>query len=150
MGKAPLAWERRYQIRWRDLDASGHVANSAYLDLCSDARFAFLSEAGFGPRRFTEHGVGPVVFRDEITYVRELRLLDIVKVTLELVGAAPDGSRWRLNQRVVHEGEVAIALTSEGSWLDLRSRDLTLPPTDLAAALWTIPKASDFVELPVV
>jgi acyl-CoA thioester hydrolase len=87
--QAPSSWGRPYQIRWRDLDASGHVANSAFLDLCSDARFAFLSEAGFGPRRFAEHEVGLVVFRDEITYVRELRLLDIGSVTLELAGAAP-------------------------------------------------------------
>lgn len=148
--QAPSTWERPYQIRWRDLDASGHVANSAYLDLCSDARFAFLSEAGFGPLRFAEHEVGPLVFRDEVTYFRELRLLDVVSVTLEIAGAAPDGSRWRLNQQIVREDEVATTLSSEGSWLNLRSRELTIPPADLAAALRTIPRTSDFIELPAI
>jgi acyl-CoA thioester hydrolase len=37
--------ERRIQIRWRDLDAYGHVNNAVYLNYLEEARDAWVEEA---------------------------------------------------------------------------------------------------------
>ena len=43
---------------------------------------------------------------------------------------------------------MAALVTSEGGWLDLAARRLTVPPDDLAAAMWSLPRTADFASLP--
>lgn len=84
MSDAPF--EARFQVAWAQLDANGHMANTAYLDVAVDVRFMYFASRGFPPAEWARLGIGPVVRRDEVDYRRELRLLDSYSVNFLLAG----------------------------------------------------------------
>ena len=134
---------------WADMDANAHMANVAYLSKCVDARMSFFKQHGFPVAEFAKRQIGPVVRRDELEYYREIGLLEPIKVTLEIAGMAPDGSRFRLrNEILTEDGKRAARVTSEGGWLDLAKRKLIAPPADLLEALSAMPQATEFERLP--
>lgn len=140
---------RTFQVGWGDLDANGHMKNTAYLDRAVDVRMMFFAASGFPLREFEALRVGPVVRRDEVEYFRELRLLEDVRVTLALAGLSDDGSRFCLrNEFYRAEGALAARLLSTGGWLDLSARRLIRPPEPLAAALQALARTADFAALP--
>ena len=61
--------------RWADVDQNAHLSSSAFLDMAVDAHMTFVSQQGFAASEFTTRQVGPVVRRDEIEYLREVRLI---------------------------------------------------------------------------
>ena len=147
MAQAPFA--KTFHVRWGDMDSNAHMANTAYLDACVDVRLMYFHEHGFPMREFERLRLGPVVLRDELDYFRELRLLDPVRITLELSGISEDASRFRLrNEFFRQDGACAARVTSTGGWFDLATRKLTLPPPELAEALRRLHRSEDFQELP--
>lgn len=115
---------------------------------CVDEAFRFLAARGFPARRFNQIGVGPIFFREETVNRRELRLGDVVTIEVRSGGLAPDVSRWRVEHRLLRPGgPVAGHVTVEGAWIDLATRELALPPDDLAEALGTLPPDASFEEL---
>src|SRR6266566_7462312 len=66
-------WEKRIEIRWRDLDSSRHVNNAVYLSYLEEARTGWLSDA-LGPEGDL---YGFVLARVAIDYRRELTLDDV-------------------------------------------------------------------------
>lgn len=143
-----MGFERTYQVRWSDVDANGHMRNTAYSECATDARIAFFREAGFGWRRFEELGLSPVLLREEIDYRREAGLGDRVRVTVQAVGLSPDGARWKLRSLLAGDGGEEMALVSVlGGFIHLADRRLVVPPPELAAALARLERAADFEEL---
>lgn len=143
-----MAYEKSFQVSWAMLDGNNHMANTAFLDVCVDTRFSYFSSRGFTIAKFHEHGIGPVVRRDEVDYHRELRLLEPFTVRLLLAGASPDCSRFRLRNEIRREGgELAARITSLGGWLDLKARKLVVPPRELAEAVLALDHAEDYAEL---
>jgi acyl-CoA thioester hydrolase len=146
---ADAPFEMTLFTRWGDLDSNGHMGNAAFLDVCVDVRMSCFARAGFSLARFRELGIGPVIFRDEIDYYREFRLLDPMRITLAVGGASEDGSHFRLvNEYFREDGRLAARLVTTGAWLDLRERKLTRPPEDLAAVLRAMPRTDPFETLP--
>jgi len=96
-------------------------------------------------REFERRRVGPVIFRDELDYFRELRLLESVRVTLVMSALSDDSAKFRMrNEFFRADGELAARVTSSGAWLDLEKRRLTAPPEDLARVLAQLERADDF------
>lgn len=122
-------------VRWAELDGNGHMRNSAYLDLASHVRMTYFAAHGFPAAEFARRRFGPVVRRDELSFRRELRLLDEVDVTFELEAMSRDGSRFRIVNRFLREGAEVARVTSTGGWLDLERRRLTSPPDELVAVM---------------
>ena len=121
------------------------MANTAYLDLVVDVRFMYFTQCGFPPEEFARLRIGPVVRRDEVDYLRELRLLQPIAVTLSLDGLSDDASRFRLRNEIRREdGELAARVTSLGGWFDLAARKLVAPPEKLAAALRDLDRTETF------
>ncbi len=134
---------------WAEMDANAHMANTAYLSKCVDARMSYFKQNGFPVTEFAKRQIGPVVRRDELEYFREIALLEPITVTLALGGLAPDGTRFRLvNEILTSDGKLAARVKSEGGWLDLAARKLVAPPPDLLAALAAMPRSAEFEELP--
>jgi len=143
-----MAFQKTFQVPWAYLDAVGHMANTAYLDVCVDVRFAYFLSRGFSPADFQRFHVGPVVRRDEVDYYRELRMLQTFTVDLRLAGVSPDASRFRLVNEIRREdGELAARVTSQGGWLDLAARKLVVPPEGLARAVLDLERTEDFAPL---
>ena len=142
------AFRTEIEVRWADLDANGHVRNTAYSEFATHARLRFLDTRGFPGERFARTGVGPIFFREETLFRRELHLGEAVTIEVRCDGLSGDVSRWRVEHRVLREtGEEAARVTVEGSWLDLGSRKLAAPPQDLAAALRDLPRTDRYEEL---
>ncbi len=136
-------------VGWSDVDANGHMANTAYLSKVVDVRMMFFEEQGFTMRDFERLRLGPVVMRDELEYFREFRMLELIRITLSLAGLSEDGSRFRLRNELFKEDEkLAARLSSTGGWLDLAARKLISPPDKLAEVMKNLVRTEDFEQLP--
>jgi len=143
-----MPFECTFKVSWAHLDAMGHMANTAYLDLAVDTRFSYFESRGFSSGEFRRLGFGPVVRRDEVEYYRELMMMQPVRITLLLGGISPDASRFRLvNEFWREDGKLSARLTSTGGWLDMKARKLVAPPERLAAALRDLERTDDFAPL---
>ena len=143
-----MPFDKSFHVSWAHLDANGHMANTAYLDICVDVRFAFFASQGFPASEFAKLRIGPVVRRDEVDYYREMHMLQPVRVTFALAGLSDDASRFRLRNEIYRDdGQMAARVTSHGGWLDLNARKLIAPPEALANALRALDHSEDFETL---
>ena len=141
-------YAKEFLAGWGTMDFNGHMANTAYLDLAADVRFAFFQEHGFPTSEFRRLALGPVVRKDEVEYFREVGLHDPVTVTLAVAAASPDGARFVLESEFfAASGERSARVRSSGGWLDLRARTLAVPPPELTAVMQRMPRTADFEEL---
>jgi acyl-CoA thioester hydrolase len=79
-------FEKRIEIRWRDVDAYGHVNNAVYLTYLEEARDAWVDKV-LGP--VSENTWDFVLARVAIDYEAELRLDDgavVVGCRLQSIG----------------------------------------------------------------
>ena len=129
-----------YRTRWADMDPNGHMRHSAYADYAADQRLAVLARWGYGVARFAQLRLGPVLFREETRFLKEVGIGEAIRVDGRLVSMAADGARWTvLHTLYKADGRVAATVTVDGAWLDLDRRKLTVPPADLAAAFAALP-----------
>ena len=143
-----MSFERTLHVAWAHLDANGHMANTAYLDIVVDVRFMFFAERGFPPAEFRRLGIGPVVRRDEVDYYREVRLMQQLRIDMQLAGASDDFSRFKLRHDIRRDdGEIAARVMTLAGIFDLASRKLIVPPPGLAEALDALDRAENFETL---
>lgn len=135
-------------VRWGDIDANGHARNTAYSEYATDARFTHLAGHGFTLGRLHELRLGLVLFSEQLSYRRELRLGDTVTVTVELAALSSAGHRWALHHRLSRDGALAATVQVAGAFIGLDTRALIAPPPELLAALATLPRTEDFTVLP--
>ena len=134
---------------WGDMDFNSHMRNTAFLDKSADVRMLFFAENGFPMEEFVRLGIGPVIMKDEIEYLREVRLLEKIEIGLAVAGASDDGSRFLLrNEFRLTDGRLAATVTSLGGWLDLKRRKLIAPPASLLESMRRIDRTDDFTSLP--
>ncbi len=138
-----------FHLRWADLDPNGHVRHSVYADLAAQTRVAFLGEAGFGLADFARLGLGPILLREDVRYLKELHLADVVVVEARVSGLTPDGARWHLLHEFtrLRDGAVVAMIAVEGAWFDLRTRRVVAPPPPLADAMRTAPRTATYQEM---
>lgn len=143
-----MPYEKSFEIRWSEIDVNWHMRNTAYGELGTTTRFAYLSENGFTYERFQSLGFGPVILREETKYMREVLLGMSVTVTFKLSGISKEGSHFELHHDVLLEdGTTAAIMRVEGSWMDLSTRKLRPAPTPLLEALERLDRTDDFREL---
>lgn len=139
---------RRFQARWADLDMNRHMRNTAYSEYAIDVRIAFLEAHGFALAEFAKRGLGPVIQREEAKYSREIGPGDSFEIDYRVAGLAPDGSRWRVEHRVVRgDGKTAAVIRVEGVWIDLAARRPVPPPPELREAMRHVARTSDYEHL---
>jgi len=125
-----------YTVRWAELDPNGHMRHSAYADFAADQRVHWLASHGYDLRKFAELRIGPILFREETKYLKEIYAGEEIRVEGRLMNGTPDGSRWTIEHTIYKaDGRVAATVTVDGAWLDLERRKLTVPPAELAAVL---------------
>jgi acyl-CoA thioester hydrolase len=135
-------------IRWSDLDPNFHLRHSVYYDWGAYCRMRFLREHGLDAQAMHSLQVGPVIFREECVFRKEILFGDAVTIDLELLSARSDYSRWTLKHTIFKgEGNIAAVLTLEGAWIDTARRKLTAPPSAGINAFSAIPKAAGFTDM---
>lgn len=118
---------KEFEIRWSDIDANRHLANSAYLNFMSHTRMAFLMEIGFDQKTLAENQLGPVVFYEHIYYFREVFPgKKPIRVSMEITGMSEDGQFFEfLHNFYDHKGNNFARCEMMGAWMDLSTRKLT-------------------------
>ncbi|MEN8788148.1 MAG: thioesterase family protein [Flavobacteriaceae bacterium] len=116
---------KEFQIRWNDLDANRHLANSTYVNYMSHTRMSRLVDLGFDHRLMVEHQIGPVVFYEHIYYFREVLPGPPIRVSFEVKGLSEDGMFFEFQHNFYdHKGRNIAHCELMGGWIDLTSRKL--------------------------
>lgn len=135
------------QVLWSQIDSNQHMRHSAYADFAAQARVAMLLELGLSAATLYGYKIGPVLFREELIYLREIGFNEHIKVTGEIIKARPDGSRWSIRHDIYRsDGVKAAIVIADGAWIDMEKRKLAILPTELSDLFMKAPKSSDYVE----
>jgi len=128
--------KKKLAIRWGDCDLNRHVRHSAYYDFGAHVRIRFFSEMGFDTQKMGSLNIGPILFKEECAFIRELHLEDTIFVNLLKGDVSPDGSRWELHHEIFNsKQEKSAHITVKGAWMDLIARKLTKPPAELVTLI---------------
>lgn len=137
-------------IRWADIDANRHLRHSVYYDFAAAARMQFLKDSGLTSERLEEFQMGPILFREEAIFRREIKLEDRITLDIHLIKATEDFGRWGLRHHFIKaDGTVATILNVEGAWMDLIKRKLTIPNEFIKGIFDGFPKSEDFEWMPM-
>ncbi|MBA4145184.1 MAG: thioesterase [Azospira oryzae] len=132
-------------IRWADIDANRHLRHSVYYDFGAAARMKLLSERGLTTKKLEELHIGPILFREEAVFRREILLEDQITITVELYKCTADFARWSLRHTFIKEdGTVATTLNIDGAWIDMNLRKLAKPDEFIQQIFAEFPKSKDF------
>jgi acyl-CoA thioester hydrolase len=134
-----------FDIRWSDIDANRHLANTAYINFMSHTRMSYLTESGFGQKEMAELNLGPVVFYEHMYYFKEVFSGKPVQVSLQLKGLAEDGKFFEfLHNFYDDQGNNFARCIMMAAWIDLKTRKLITPPDALLNNFLKLDKTSDF------
>ena len=138
------------KVMWSQIDSNNHLRHSAYADFGAQARLQILEAIGFSSAVLEELKIGPILFREELIYMREIRMNETIKITCELTKCRVDGSRWSFKQGVFKEdGTQAAIINVDGAWINVIKRKLCGLPNVLADAFMNIPHSKDFILEPL-
>ncbi len=140
-----MSYKKTFEIRWSDLDANRHLANSAYQNMMSHTRMGFLVECGFSQKTLLKYAIGPIVFYEHIYYFKEFLAEDVVIVDLKLKGISEDGMFFSFEHDFFNgKGENCARCEMMGSWIDMKTRQLTSLPEHLLKPMEALEKTEDF------
>lgn len=133
-------------LRWSDLDPNFHLRHSAYYDLAAQDRIEILHQYGITINVLKEENVGPVLFKEQCEFKREIHLNSKIHIVTKLLKMKKDGSFWIIQHEFLSDEDKLHALIKvEGSWIDTVKRKLARPvPTVMLKGLEEFPKTEDF------
>jgi len=135
------------QVLWSQIDANQHMRHSAYADFAAQARLTMLEKLGLSPAKLLKSGIGPILFREELFYLREVVLNDYIRVTSALTRSRADGSRWSIRHELFRgDGIKAAIVDVDGAWIDAEKRKLIILPPELNDLFKNTPRSSDYTE----
>jgi acyl-CoA thioester hydrolase len=136
----PAPFKMEFTVRWSDCDPNQHLRHTAYEEYATHVRFSFLALHGFVWKYFEEGGFGPVIFKSEAQYLREVRHGETMIIDMQVEQVSEDGARWQLFHTVKKQnGKPAAVLRVDGAWMDIRERRLRIPPLALRTAMAGLP-----------
>jgi acyl-CoA thioester hydrolase len=138
-------FSRIIQLRWSDLDPNFHIRHSVYYDWGAFVRVEFLNGQGLTSQVMQELKFGPILFREECVFRKEIRSGDVIKMSLQLARSKQDFSRWTIRHQITKDdGTLCSVLTVDGAWIDVVKRKLASPPDQIFDVFSNMPKAENF------
>lgn len=132
-------------VLWAMVDANQHMRHSAYADFAAHARVQALDKMGLPLSVFKQLFIGPILLREELTYLREVHLDDTLTITCALEKLSEDHSKWTFRQEIFRgDGVKAAIVQVDGAWMDLKTRKLTALPDAFNQKLEHMPKTENF------
>lgn len=123
---------KEFEVRWSDVDANRHLANSAYINFMAHTRMTFLWEMGLDQRLLEEHQIGPVVFFEHMYYFKEVFPGRPIRVSLEVAGMSEDGKFFEFHHNFYDsKGKNVAHCEMMGAWMSLKTRSLISLPQQL-------------------
>jgi len=145
-----MSFKVSFSTRWADFDPNNHMRHSAYNDYAAESRVRLFNAYGLSLSEFNKLNVGPVLFREEIDFYREITLSDDISVELLLKGFSEKGERFKMQHKIFRgDGKLAAVISIYAAWMDLKKRKLTGAPKMILDVLDQLDKTDDFELIPV-
>lgn len=140
---------KEISIRWSDLDPNFHIRHSVYYDFGAQHRIEILEQQGLTMKIMQQQHFGPIIFREECVFRKEIRLADKISISTKVGKMKEDASRWTIIHELKNEeGAVCAILTIDGAWMDTQLRKLANPtPAIVQQVMNSFPKTEDFIIL---
>lgn len=112
-------------------------------------RMNALTAAGLSMKKFEQLMMGPILFREEAIFKREILFEDVITIDVEIVRARNDFSRWSLRHHFRKEDSTLAAIINiDGAWMDLTKRKLAVPGEIITHVFEQFPKSPGFEVIP--
>ncbi|OAB29190.1 acyl-CoA thioester hydrolase [Flavobacterium fryxellicola] len=143
------SFSKELSFRWSDLDPNFHVRHSAYYDFGAQHRIEILEGLGLTMKVLQAQHFGPILFREECIFRKEIKLSDKIIMRTKISKMKPDASRWSIVHEFLNEEDKLCAIiTVDGAWMDTKLRKIAHPTPEIAVeAISLFPKSEDFVSL---
>ena len=136
---------KEIHIRWADLDPNFHVRHSAYYDFGAQHRVEILEQLGLTMKVMQKEHIGPILFREECVFRREIHLADVITMQTKMAKMSADASRYSIVHELYREDILCAVITIDGAWMDTKLRKLASPtPQIVVDALNIFPKTTTF------
>lgn len=137
-------FKKQFEVRWADLDSNVHMRHTAYAEYCAHVRFKWLESIGLSLIDLTKNGLGAIIFKENLSYIKEIRPNESFSVDLVIIPIGTDGRKWKIIHNVFREnGEIAATVEVEGAWLDLKARKISTLKLEMQKKVDDYLKAQD-------
>lgn len=146
-------------VRWSDLDANMHLANSSYMNFTSFARIAFLRNCDIKLSDLATYKIGPAVLREEFSFFREAHEGQEVMISVTVSGNSENGEIFEFEHNLYDKKTGTHLAYSRvfGVWFSMTERKKMPPPAEMHEKIMTnvnqekcrILSYSDMKNLPV-
>ena len=134
------------QVRWSDLDPNFHLRHSVYYDWAAMCRMEYLVSNGLTPALMQQLQFGPIIFREEAVFRREIKYGDAVSINMLLIKGRRDYSRWTIAHEIKRkDGTVCAVVSIDGAWLNTAERRLFTPRAEAVAVFDKMQHGANFV-----
>lgn len=137
-------YKKTVEVRWSDLDPNNHLRHSVYYDWGDHLRLTFFLEHGLSPSESYKYHVGPILFREECIFKREIKFGDTIELNLRLVKCRRDISRWSITHEVWRGDTLCAIVNVDGAWIDTTLRKIAVPPVFVQDIFAGMPKTENF------
>lgn len=141
-----IPFTKEISIRWSDLDPNFHVRHSVYYDFGAQQRVEILEKFGLTMKVMQENNLGPILFKEECIFRKELRFHQRIFITTKIGKLNEDASRWTIVHELTNEKEEICAIISvDGAWMNTKIRKLASPtPKIIMEVMNAMPKTENF------
>lgn len=123
-------------VRWSDLDANRHLANSSFMNFTSYARIAFLRDFGITMKDLGILQIGPAILHEQFSFYREAYEGEEIYITVEIDGMSEDGMIYTFVHNLYREDGTHLCQSKLfGVWFSLVERKMQAPPKEMADKL---------------
>ncbi len=128
-------FEIKIRVRWNEMDANGHVNNMYYQSYFDEARGDAFTKAGMDLSMLRRKMTGPLLYRCEFDYIRELRHPDSARI-VTWVDIVSDKEAV-VNQELFREsdGKLVCRAKGYGMFYDFKNREAVSFPEDVVKRL---------------
>ena len=115
-----------FPTKWSDFDPNRHMRHTAYNDYAAEVRVRYFKEQGISITDFAKENLGPILFKEETSFLKEIHLGENITVDLTLKAVSENLERWKLEHHIFNEaGKLSATVNVYGAWIDLTKRKLT-------------------------
>jgi len=143
-----MIFEVSFPTIWANFDANAHMRHTAYNDYAAEVRSRFFASQGFSLTEFAKFNIGPILFKEETSFFREITLGENIKANLSIIGASEKFERFKFKHQIIKEnGVISAEIKIYGAWIDLSKRKLTVPPQKMIDIFIEMEKSADFEKI---
>lgn len=104
-----------------------------------------MTQIGITPAILQQHNIGPILFREECQFRREICFGDVLVVGVKIDKLSRDFRKWSMqHELIINDTLLAATLTIDGAWMDTKARKIIPPPHFFIEAYDHIPRTEMF------